>query len=1050
MMLFCLEEIKMAKKELEKNNPDKRVLGFIKWFDNDRGFGVIESLNNIEYFLHISDFERKPIKVSIGTPFLFIPSESKGRNKATHVVVPETNQDFILGINNLIRNRGVISYVVTIKGESRWGNPYKRKETRDMDTLGIFINKFTDGRGIKLLFELFKECFDESYLKNWTYDDLKQYYSITKKEIKKIDIELSNEELEEKIAKNGDLSLENFFNRKTYNDELISELINYYNSQLNNEDAFDLWHEKIRASRFYGSRKQEVNINEKLIEKYRNKIETESVQKIIKYIDVSDNTYNLLVNPYFEQKIDTYEKLGNSLNIYNNLDDDLKPTYFKLLIKSIDEDLYFQLWKDKKYSIDFERQSFSSFWGFDFDFDLPLELYKDKIEEITINELERIQKLHPNDDDLIEGIIQNIFNIQIVEGDLFKRFIPILEKTRKSFSNSLLENYFQNDNSELAQQQIKNLDVSDLINLFSFFEKSFLYSIILDKLDLNITYYFEKLACCVKFSDDFGLYIVNKLNSDDVSISSTLYYLTYLKKENFEYDISIVTKLFERKPSFENVLKIYEFSLSFSEKGKKIVELLVVSFVKSIIEISGKDYVTLLSIESKLILETTLSLKFKIEKIDNFYIDNFKKEEDGLVFLKSFCSNSISKIVEDELFLEFIQLKLLGNEKYIFDYLILNRVNLLPNLINRLKINDNIVSLCLLLFESKKELIKNCADKFNYDIQVIYSVAVNDKEKLDFDKLNAFFKKHNYRYQILFLKYFISKYYNSLITREEYFFIQNSIQIKQLPALLIAGFVSSEVKNRDELMNLMNLILKEHYILINEIDNNKELFNNIYSISGLVKNCDGRKSYSGIEFWQGGNITRKYTDGNHSIKIGESEHIYCEGRLWKKEGFYDSETNKPLPELHDLFWCRNKKCVGVNDKLELDKAFFDWTLIEINEVFKVGLDRLSFVHLAGWLNRMDTIFNRLNCYECKDLLRPKVYTPKLLGHYGVPLFWCVNNSCKSHHDVIRFTHCRGCKKILDSRECNTCQKCNWLICDNEGCGKCGCGTSHTNIYAEYD
>lgn len=279
--------------------------------------------------------------------------------------------------------------------------------------------------------------------------------------------------------------------------------------------------------------------------------------------------------------------------------------------------------------------------------------------------------------------------------------------------------------------------------------------------------------------------------------------------------------------------------------------------------------------------------------------------------------------------------------------------------------------------------------------------------------------------------------------------ILSSHKFVELSALLINSFILNPVKSRDELMSLMNRILKEHFTLLTENMVTDDTYSNIFSIRDLVKECDGRKKYSGLNFWQGGKTTRWYTSGNHFLVTGNIENIYCEGRFWKSQHFYDSETNKPTKESYDFYWCKNEMCAGVNDKVEFENSFDNWTLIELNELFDIKLDRLAFIHLAGWLNRMQTIFDRLKCKECGQYLRPKNYKPHLLGYYAVPLFICVNDKCKSFNKEIRFTHCRGCGKILDSRECKVCGTCKWLICDDENCNKCGCGANHTPVFAEY-
>ena len=322
-------------------------------------------------------------------------------------------------------------------------------------------------------------------------------------------------------------------------------------------------------------------------------------------------------------------------------------------------------------------------------------------------------------------------------------------------------------------------------------------------------------------------------------------------------------------------------------------------------------------------------------------------------------------------------------------------------------------------------------------------------EEIYAGKINKLFEKYNYNYQSIFLKFYCYYFKNSKINKIQFHSIIDSIQFIELNALMIKSFIKQKANNRDELMNLMNGVLKAHFKHLVDKKLGDIEFKNIFSIQDLVKECDGRKKYSGLKMWQGGGVSRIYTNYTPSKDVGEREHMFCEGRFWKSQQFYYSGSNRPTEESYDFYWCKNDVCVGINDVVDFELPFNKWTLSEINKLFSINLDRLAFVHLAGWLNRMQSIFDRLKCRECKNILRPKAYTPQILGHYAVPLFNCVNEDCGCYNKEIRFTHCRGCNKILESRECTSCNKCGWLICNDNKCNKCGCGSNYQPVYAEY-
>ncbi|MEI6122703.1 MAG: hypothetical protein WCQ95_03675 [Bacteroidota bacterium] len=352
------------------------------------------------------------------------------------------------------------------------------------------------------------------------------------------------------------------------------------------------------------------------------------------------------------------------------------------------------------------------------------------------------------------------------------------------------------------------------------------------------------------------------------------------------------------------------------------------------------------------------------------------------------------------------------------------------------------------LLEEYGYIIKKLAKKFN-DINKLTWFYFEPTDEENIRNVKCIIERDKCGFQTEFMKFYIylfaKKQISELIIRR----IILSFEIKELSGLFIKSFIESKVQSRDELMNLMNKILKEHFRFLLNREMEESEFDEIYSIRFLVKKCDGRKKYEGLTFWEKNGITRWYTYGHHNLTVGKKEDIYCEGRFWKRQPFYMADSNTSTKELYSFYWCKNVICSGVNDKVEFDKSFEEWTLLEINEIFKINLDRLAFTYLAGWLNRMLTIFDRLKCKDCNSYLRPLNYVPSMLGYYAVPIFTCLNEKCVQLNKQVRFTHCIGCGKILDSRDCKVCNKCHWLVCDDESCLKCGCGVEYNAVEVAY-
>ena len=59
------------------------LIGLVKWFDADKGFGVVGTPDEEEYFLHINSFTTKPEKILKGTSIAFSPKIDKAKNRQT-------------------------------------------------------------------------------------------------------------------------------------------------------------------------------------------------------------------------------------------------------------------------------------------------------------------------------------------------------------------------------------------------------------------------------------------------------------------------------------------------------------------------------------------------------------------------------------------------------------------------------------------------------------------------------------------------------------------------------------------------------------------------------------------------------------------------------------------------------------------------------------------------------------------------------------------------------------------------------------------------------
>lgn len=101
------------------------LIGLVKWFDKDKGFGVVGTPDGEEYFLHINSFTTKPDKILKGTPIAFSPKTDnrKNRNSAESSRLVGNSEDWKVILNHLGKPDSV-RIEVEVRGHGRRGNPY--------------------------------------------------------------------------------------------------------------------------------------------------------------------------------------------------------------------------------------------------------------------------------------------------------------------------------------------------------------------------------------------------------------------------------------------------------------------------------------------------------------------------------------------------------------------------------------------------------------------------------------------------------------------------------------------------------------------------------------------------------------------------------------------------------------------------------------------------------------------------------------------------------------------------------------------------------------
>lgn len=204
----------------------------------------------------------------------------------------------------------------------------------------------------------------------------------------------------------------------------------------------------------------------------------------------------------------------------------------------------------------------------------------------------------------------------------------------------------------------------------------------------------------------------------------------------------------------------------------------------------------------------------------------------------------------------------------------------------------------------------------------------------------------------------------------------------------------------------------------------------ILLLKGFFDICTGRTREISREVYSADadEVTLQYfyekNEEPEYISRSRKEPIICEGRLsLSKNGKLNlSKGNQ------QFWWCKNLPCLNACRTLHPESEWQNYSIIDFLSILNIKHDANDIELLYATINKVNRYFERLNCRDCKRILKPAASSNYAFDR--VNEFQCDNESCHNNH-VVYLTHCANgrCENVIDSRDVAPCSN-NWYICDS--------------------
>jgi len=1052
------------------------LIGLVKWFDADKGFGVVGTPDQDEYFLHINSFTTKPEKILRGTPIAFSPKadKTKNRNSADNSRLVGVPEDFKT-ILSYLGNSDSVRIEVEVTGRGKRGNPYRHKETQSFSLIGLslkyffkdkseeeisnFITDYFDTDLDTKLFISYCELFENRLPKNFSSDVVTTIlnsvfshfgknlneeilFNVWKqKKFKFISYnEMDDYEIPENVLKAHILEIDKTELTRILKFSFGSEFGSYYvNNKFNNiENLTSTEIKELYQFVEFETETEREKRKHQLDSLYTQKIETELTEKAnqLDTIRNSDdfNNYNRLLQliPYQFTDIDK-NKITKAIHqiIAQKCSDEYQ---VELWLKGILKDISFKFVSNLFFDKDTQTEKRISILT-KLETDKQFELLKKYSNEFNFEKaFELLGGLlkKENSFDYYFDFSKVLFDSEFWKDKKGRELIELFANYANTQSNDeqkyelFLKGYVKNVPQNIIRQNIHQLKNEDCKNIFKNIseDKPFIKDILTKKVTLDNTGSLSWLYdLAIEFLDQ------ENFNSFDKKVFDTIDQLEY-----FQFWETGKAKIFPQnhvsellKDKFENYAQIDKWIKNKATTTEEISNFLF-SFLNKQISVTDRivfykhlNHIKYLLQSNELHLEQIKQIQNDFYNIILWVLD--KESDLDFELLKQkfiyFAPDEQVRIVRKLFFL-----KASGQ----FDLTIE-------------KLND-LARFDLDLYETNLE--------FNPDIPVDISTDVVIKALLSFQKNNRFFVESELLTVVLndlkldkTRRFRLSNYFEKCLGRltAEYNWNRN-------------GEIS-KVKYGDD---------KFYFAITFEYDAN---------LVEAVKSLPGRKWNNETKVWgvpsqyetEVLNFAKKYrffldfegSNYSNNIHLAEFKRTikqknsygygyidvpnipngisFCEGRL----------ANKP----HEIFkrefwWCAGQPCFSKCETIHETNEWEKYTLLDFCEILGLNTDETNkmgdfipkgyYYQFIALINRFNRLLDKLYCKDCGHILFPSDFGTSHFAAHNLVRFQCRNEAC-SNNEEIYLNHCLNgqCNNIIDSRISKRCNN-GLFICDN--CGSC--------------